>query len=358
MPHGLVIEPGGIPARKGISVFERDEKSGRPKSILGPDEKSLRQMAKLSGMSESAAISMVPLSKSNVFTTHLPVFAPEIELAAVKCLLLTFDHLLHDRRGRFTRSESLKCTRDAIRNSVKQKQVERDLLDQVSLGIQIEKIPLYVSLRNEMKVAQTPFEHYMLAAGNAAQRCIDAVWMILGFEPFGFRVSRKFYGPDFCIGFVNPIIKGNGASAAIELGPQDDLLCRPTKRRSFHPGGDEAAIRKSLEHVLSEIIPLRAGAFDKAVYVVNTHPSCDDWVIERLRQLRLHHQGKSIIGLFEQRLWDLYPHRHTNSEFKTAIQQALQMHGALTLCDGGSRNRSRRGEELGSRPTGKVGFDG
>ncbi len=336
MPQGLVIEPGGILARKGVSVLERDEKTGRPKAILGPDEKTLRRMAKQSGMPESAAISMVPLTKSDVLTIHLPVFAPEMELAAVKCLLLTFDHLLRDRADRFTRSESLKRTRDAIRNSVKQKQVEGDLLDQVSLGLQLEKLPLYVSLRNEMKVAQTPFEHYMFAAGNAAQRCIDVVWMILGFEPFGFRVSRKYDGPDFCVGFVNPIIKGNGASAAIELSPQDDLLCRPTKRRAFHPGGDEAAIYKNLEHVLFEVMPLRAEAFDRAVYVVNTHPGCDAWVIERFRHLRLQHQGESALGLFEQRLWDLYPHRHTNSEFKTTIKQALQMNGALTLCDGDS----------------------
>ena len=256
-PLGLAIGPGGILERSKIFVLEKDSETGKPKTVLGPDEASLRRFAMRAKMPVTAKFATAPLTQKDIVTTHLPFFSPEIELAALKSVMLSFDCLLQDLPERFTRADCLRSTREAVRQSIESQRVQGEILDANSFGIQLEKLPLYAALREMMNVEETPFEHYMLAAGNLAQRCIDAVWVVFGFEPFGFRLCDRYDGPDFCYGLVNPILKGQTASGAIELRSLDELLCRRTNRRTLqkaaHGPIDQSAALKLSEQAVAEV---------------------------------------------------------------------------------------------------------
>jgi hypothetical protein len=255
-PDGLSIEAGAILKRSKNVVLEWDATTKRPKKVLGADEESLRRFAKKAGMPVPTKFEEVPLIPHDIVTTRLPAFAPEIELAALKCVLLSFDFKLKQFPENFTRSPQLSQVREVIRKSVESKKVESDLFASHSLGMQLEKLPLYAALRESMCVEETPFEHYMLVAANTAQRCLDAVWVIFGFEPFGFRLLDRYEGESFCYGIVNPILKGQSASDLVVLSPPEELLCRPTSRRAFQFGDDPLSAQDAAIRAVNEIVQL------------------------------------------------------------------------------------------------------
>jgi hypothetical protein len=120
-------------------------------------------------------------------------------------------------------------------------------------------------MRKYIPLAESPFEHVLLVAGNGPARCIDLVWVILGFDPFGFRVAHDWNGGSFALGVVNGVLKNSGVSAAVPLVAPDDLLCHPTEIRSClepaHPGqsGPNA----------QEMISRRSAALKQAEYLVD-----------------------------------------------------------------------------------------
>jgi hypothetical protein len=195
------------------------------------------------------------------------------------------------------------------------------------LGIQLEKLEFYAALRAKMEVKQTPFEHFMLVAGNLPQRCIDGVWVVFGFEPFGFRLCHAYDGSEFCYGIVNPVLKGFSASRLIKLNPGDELLCRPTNRRSSQVvedgSDDEEAVLDAMKRVASEIGPLRARACDEALYRVHIQPECEGWLVERLRELHAARGFTRVVDLIEARLCSLYPNKKTSSDFRTRSENVL-----------------------------------
>jgi hypothetical protein len=323
----LFIEPGGILTMRGLAVLERDEATRRPKTVVGPDEASVRRFAKQAQMSDTAPITRVELTDDDVVSIRLPLISPEFELAALKSLLLSFDFLMRQHANRFTRSQYLAEVRSFVRTSIDEKRIHGDLLNPISLGIQLEKRPLYEALRCKMQFANTPFEHFMLVAGNFPQRCIDGVWVVFGFEPIGFRLCDSYDGDDFCYGLVNPVVKGHSASGLIELPLQDDLLCRPTNRRSFQRAGSspacQALLMATAEQMASEIAAQRAHTCDKAIYCVHKRLESEKWLIERLRDLHNSVKSASMFELVEARLLNLYPHHQSTCGFKSAVRHAV-----------------------------------
>ena len=317
-PDGLVIEPGGILARRGTVVVERYP-NGHPKTVHGPDEASMRKFAKRAKMPDNVTVISVPLTDDNVLTTHLRVISPELELAALKSLLLSFDCVMSRDPDRFTRSRHLHGVRSMIQKSVEQKLVNGDVLIKHSLGIQLEKLAFYATLRDRMPFEKTPFEHFMLVAGNLPARCIDAVWVVFGFEPFGFRLCDSYDGPDFCLGLVNPVLKGRSASEVVVLDPQDELLCRPTNRRSFHPQQDTSDLLATATDVVNEIAALRAKAFDRSVFYVHMLPEGEEWLVGRLQHLQSTDGHACMVDLLAARLCSLYPQHESTPEFKTNV---------------------------------------
>ncbi|MFO0915816.1 MAG: hypothetical protein U0795_22845 [Pirellulales bacterium] len=321
---GLVVEPGAVLARRGISVAERDPITDRPKKILGPSELALRQWAEKHRISINSDIQTEPISTTGVVTGKVHVVSPVLELAALKSLLLSFDHLLIDSPNPFTRSADLALVREVVRESVQREQAH-ELLHTLVLGIQLEKMELYAYLRQRMKVEQTPFEHVMLVGGNRAQRCIDGVWLVFGFEPFGFRLCDNYHGDDFCYGLVNPVVKGRGPTNLIELPLLDELLCRPTDRRSFQHSADEyedLTQTPQFQRAVQEITSLRDGAFDRATELVHLSGECEDWLREQLYAVHVLERMEKMRDLLRFRILDLYPHCCTE-DFRECVNTAL-----------------------------------
>lgn len=86
---GLALDDEGVLTRLNIDIIARDEETGRPKSVVGTNEKAIRQILKQAGAKdEDIVFSMVPASTANVFYTTVPIIWADIEVAALNSLFL------------------------------------------------------------------------------------------------------------------------------------------------------------------------------------------------------------------------------------------------------------------------------
>lgn len=331
MLNGMVIEPGGVVGLSGNQVLERDD-AGRPKKVIGPNEASLKKIAEQTGMCTEGNTKWVPVTGSNVTTTRLPILSGVFEVAALRSILLTFDCLFNSDESSFVRGNSLRKIRDLVRSSIESKNVDGILLRDHSLGIQLEKLHLYEELRDRFDIERTPFEHYMLIAGNQSQHCIDAVWVVYGFEPHGFRLSYEYAGESFCMGFVNPVLKGGSPSPAIELSPIDDLLCKPTKRRTFQ---SVPITEDEIADIVSEIEVVRSSAYNKSVLLLNTSKLAEPWLLERLKDSSKNQPPYSFVDRLLSRLRSIFPDCNEQDDFvsdtETTLSRCLEESGVTDL---------------------------
>lgn len=274
-PPGLVLDQGAV-SRRNLAIIDRDETTGRPRSAVAADSRPLENLARQLGRSDNLVFSTVRASEGTTFYRSGAVIFADLEVAALKAALLTFDHLLQNSQDRFTRQPQLEGVRDFVRRAVMERHLDPEGCHRFSLGQQYERMPLYQNLRQRIPHPPTPFEHILLVAGNTPCRCIDMVWIVLGFDPFGFRLCSNWTGGAFAFGAVNGVLAGNSYSEAIPLPPPDELLCQPTKRRAFpelpFPEDEQ---QQAMEAVSSR----RMQAFQEAVLHVEMH--ADESVIAK-----------------------------------------------------------------------------
>jgi hypothetical protein len=262
-PPGLVLEQGAL-IRRNCAILDRDEK-GRPQKAVAADRGPLQKLARQLGVENRWQISSAPASQSDSFHHDCPVVRPALEVAALKACLLTFDHLLWPDPNRFTRSGALAQVRGFVKKAVIQGEIDPETCHRFSLGMQYDRLPLYRRMRKAIPFVQTPFEHVLLVAGNAPARCIDVVWIVLDFDPFGFRVAHEWHGGSFAFGVVNGVLKGSGVSAAVPLVAPEDLLCHPTNLRSCM----ENTLPARRDTDFEEIISRRCAAVMEAAYLAD-----------------------------------------------------------------------------------------
>lgn len=266
-PPGLVLEQGAL-TRRNCAILGRDEK-GRPNKAIAADRGRLEKLARQLGVENDWQFSSAPASQSDSFHHDCPVIRPALEVAALKACLLTFDHLLWRDPNRFTRSVALAQVRGFVEKAAIQGKIDPEMCYQFSLGMQYDRLPLYRRIRKAIPFVETPFEHVLLVAGNGPARCIDIVWVVLGFDPFGFRVAHEWHGGSFAFGVVNGILKDGGVSAAVPLVASDDLLCHPTNLRSCL----ENALPARRDTDFQEIISSRCTAGMETAYLVDMQAS-------------------------------------------------------------------------------------
>jgi hypothetical protein len=316
-PPGLALDGQGCLTRKNV-IVETDAQSGK-RSVTAANEqaarKVLRQLRKTEG--GDSKITAVPVTTENVYYhKHLAISA-EIELAALKSCLLTFDHLLSHIEDRFTRSPALQEVRDFVRDSVKLRAVDSAALHRFSLGLQYEKLGLYWQLRNSLAIKRSPFEHVLMASGNAATRTIDIVWLIFEFDPHGFRVCDDWRGLDFTWCFVNGVLKDTTCSEAIFV-PGGRTLCRPTDRRSIPNVAPDSA---TMERITSDVSVPRRLAIREAIKLVEN--SADDFVIEAFTDAAKFTPDCSMTFLVRDRLKRLWNARGNNPEVISVVETEL-----------------------------------
>ena len=236
-PDGIVLEDGGIPTRRGRTVVSRDPDTGRPTSAVSADEDGLRHLAAQLGREDELTLSSVPVTQSESFLHRVPTILAELELAALKCGLLTFDHFLQATDDPFTRSDALSDVRQFIAETVSQRSIDGERCHRHSLGMQYDRMEMYRRLRSQLTVPSSPFEHVLLVSSNTPSRCLDVVWIVLGFDPFGFRLSYSWRGPDVHLAPIGHSKPVREKDLARDLVPGDTAAAASRPLRSTKGGG-------------------------------------------------------------------------------------------------------------------------
>jgi hypothetical protein len=316
---GLALDDEGVLTRLNLEIVARDEQTNRPRVIVGANEGAIRQIMHQAGARDDQIIlSMVPATSANVFYTTVPVIWKEIEIAALNSVLLTFDHLLRNRPHRFTRASEFDEVRAFIRNTVGNRQVaDGEPLHRMSLGLQYQNMQLFDTLRSNVPQPVSPFEHVLFASANVATRTLDLVWLVLGFDPFGFRISG-WQGDSFTLVFVNPILRDTECSDLVEL-PSSHLLCAPTNRRAFPDNGTSS---DTMQTALDEVSHRRRDAWEEAVYYVEMN--ADDLITSNLRLAGdLIGGTTSLSELVSRRLRRMYGRQVDDEDFARYIEQIV-----------------------------------
>ena len=264
---GCYLEQGEL--SRNLRIIERDEKE-MPKAVVADSETAVRKFAKRMGKhGEDMKLSVVPATDEQTYKVRCPVICHEIEVAVLKSALLTFDPMLAGIPNRFTRSDQLAPVRRFIKEAVMDRRIDPMILNQMSMGLQYDRTGLYQRIRDRVDVERTPFEHFLIVATNLPGRCLELVWLVFGFDPFGFRLCQNWTGDQFAFGVINPVIREGAASGPHTLAPNDELLAIATKNRSTPTfEGDETDPDSILEAVKDRVSEVRGNAQMQAVDLV------------------------------------------------------------------------------------------
>ena len=320
-PDGLVLD-GGVITRQKPAILERDPVSGIPRSAVGED-RALARIGKQAGWTTMTSKVVAPMEGDIAFVRNVPAICAELEIALLKSTLLTFDHLLGGAEASFSRHDRLAAVREFVKRAVTAGEINTLKCNRFSLGYQYERAGLYRKLRERMPTPETDFEHVLFAAGSASYRTVDLVWVVFGFDPFGFRLCVDWDGVDFAFGVVNGVLAGTSASEAIPLGLVDDSLCCPTHLRTC-PGTDQKPP--------AEVTRVRyEQAFKMAEYLVQKR--ADGHIIRSFKEaarVDAAMQGK-IESLVEDKLLRLYAHTQDRGGLSNAVKDSMRRHtGAIS----------------------------
>lgn len=279
---------GGAVELHGIRIDRRDHDTHRPLGISAADPRQLEQVAQQLGwMADSwrrtDELVVGPDQEAELRVTAL---CTRMEIAALKAVLLTFDHLLRDAPlHRFTRTTELAEVRALVRGAITEGRFEQGLLQRVLLGISYEDRPSIDGLRAQIPAPITEFEHVLVATGNADVRTFDLVWLVAGIDPIRFRISTRWNGPDVTIVAGCGIQVGTRAFGPLVL--RDRFVLGPRTDRCTIPL--RPIDRARAAEIAEEIGGHRRAATQRAIHCVEAR--CDDhvrfYLTERTRMLRV-----------------------------------------------------------------------
>jgi hypothetical protein len=279
-----VFGSGGVLQLQNVRIVERYQ-DVRPKVAEAADERALRGLAKQMGVDPSKMVFTEALTTNQpvAFADVFPV-AKEIELGALKSILLTFDHLLAGDPRNFTRHPLLAPVRDAVRQAIVEKRSPGfEPMNRFVLGLQYDRAGDIRRFREASGFPHTPFEHVMVASGKAGTRTLDVAWLVFDSDPWAFRVCGDWTGGDFTCVVVSGVVSG-----AQTYGPYwhfgDGLLLPYTNYRS-HPSlvGTRESVQQLMQRAVERVSEERRHAQQRAIDYVERH--CDEFVRENLARL-------------------------------------------------------------------------
>ena len=273
-----VNEIGQLEMRGAVVEWKDD---GSVDYIIGETEEVERISRQLE--LEPKNMREVEPDRKDVFFGKIPSVNPLIEACMLKCILQTFDCLLHDQTDRFTRSDKVHHCREIVRKFVQfgDQKEQREAMGQISLGLQYapDLRGRYEQIVKDSGVESPPFCHQLIASGNPATRTLDAVIIIFGEDPHAFRLSNDWNEKAFTYVMTNGIMHGQSFSECVFLA-DSWTLGKPTLRKSFIISNDSVQ-RSDLEKAASEIATRRFSIYRMAVEYRQLH--CDNSVIDQLR---------------------------------------------------------------------------
>ncbi|GEM_PF-1156766 len=289
--------------RRGFAE-ERDPKTHQLVSVVGAD---VAQVTRRLG--RPGKVDLAPSPPGTRATIDVPLLDLNIEIAALKSVLLTFDHLLAPDQDRFTRRPELAAVRCFVRDYVLAGKFDQRVYDQVAVGIQYDKLRELQELRRRAARPATPFEHVMVAAADPATRTLDAVWWLASIDPYGFRLCSDWRGKPFTLVVASGILRDT--DTCMESVPIE-FHCRVAARlRATQPRG---VTKQQLDAIAGEIAVHHRDAVQRATDHAERH--CPDFVrdcVERMAQINLQERrdARVVSGLrryiesaFEWRLAD------------------------------------------------------
>jgi len=341
------VEDGFVKLR-GIEITARDEK-GQPKTAMGTDEHALRRLGRSMGKSDDQMVISEQSIPEKVLYRGRPVICKELEVAALKCALLSFDHLLrHDPEHRFTRGDALAAVRQFVRDAVVDKSCSNEDVCRYCLGVQVDREHVYARILERLAHVPQPFEHVLIASGNAAQKTLDLIWTVAGMETLAFRPSWDWHGEDFTCVAVSQILRGGTTHGPLALAGAEPI-CAPNDLRSV-PGIQFAANTPTFAPTL--LSGLRMTAYQRAVNHVELH--CDDHVstaiAEKARQgLGGAHDLRAAVMEHVSRLYS--PQVHATPEFNQLVLAHAEGWASdwadVVIASDADRNRPEMADALG-----------
>jgi len=334
---GVYMEAGRL-SRGNLEVIKDGQ--GKVISLKSSNPTAIRKVAKTLGK-DTQSLKLVTEFASNapLYYKKMPVICRELELAALKAVLTTFDVLLADSAYRFTRDSACEDARKLFKQAVMEDKIDKQLMSSISLGLQYEKIGLYHRISKECEMPAYLFGHTLFVAGYPTTRCLDIVFWVFGIDPFGFRLSSQYTGESFGYVFSNPIFSESHPSGIKSFIPSDSMLCAPTERRSLPEYATEKEMRESVDLISSE----RRRYYTEAVKIIEM--TADKHVEDCIRENASITKGadKSAIAQISSRLLRMFGRKRDDPAFVASVSSIVleemnnnEQLSALTDCSSAS----------------------
>ena len=309
---------------------------GKPLSAIGPSLESLKPIIKKLGITPARQAELLPQQTEVIFPERAMLHW-RIETAALKAVLLTFDHQLRNEPDRFTRSAELSAVRQFIRHVVESDSdgTPTEPLAEYSLGLQYDDDfqQLYEKLRNDAGLPSAPFRHTLIASANPATRTLDAVFWAFETDPHAFRLTQKWQGKPFTYVMTNGVLLGQEASEPVFL-PQTCLLGRYNNRRNRMKVRSPLT-QKDRERAAAEIMDRRMGLYQRAVnHVERNNDTSVSEQFSRLARLNGSSDHRLSSAVFTHLLTLFSTRMGTNAkadEFLAIVSPIIDGAGADTL---------------------------
>ena len=328
VPDGnYVFELGGVLSLQNIRVISRNPQTGRPERVASTDPAALARFARSMGV-EPATLryeSAANVTPSVAGASVIPV-AMEIELAALKAVLTTFDHLLTDSSRNFVRHDALRSLRETMRAAIMDRQPPAHaFMSRVVLGLQYDRTQGIDRIRAASGIPSSPFEHVMVASGRSATRTLDAVWNVFGCDPWGFRLCEDWRGEDFTCLVVSGVVRGSAVSAPYWHRGTGLLLSHTPYRSHQVLIGSQESTRAKVHDATARVMAERGRGFQSAVNHVEHQ--CDEFVQRSLsataRSLGADDRGRcSLAAGFAERIRRMFAMRLTD---RPDLQQLIHV---------------------------------
>jgi len=333
-PNRYRLEPGGELTVVGRRIDQRDA-TGRPLAFAAEERAGVIAMAEALGLNPGDyTVTEDMASRSDMTTRRVTGLTPQMELAALKGALLTFDFVLRGDRRRFTRSPRLAPLMQQIHDSVMHGPIAHDILTRVVHGIAYEELDDILRLRTTYGPARTEFEHVLIAAADPTAGTLDLVWLVADVDPFTFRLSRTWSEEPFTLMVGCGVLHEEEAFGPIEIPEPFSLGPRGLRRTHFILPATGAMMRPTMEAAFREISEHRLAALQRAQNLVEHR--CDGLVRSGIAIFtRLPEPGdaggNSVAAGLERRLRRLFADRLAHAGGEQVFTAAL--HARLDAMD-------------------------
>lgn len=331
------LKPGGELGLRSTRI-DRKDATGAPTAASANNLHSLEAFAKNAGWPEGKWNQTVEIvTKEPVLERRAAVLSPQMEVAAMKCILLSFDEVLGDDPARFTRSGWLSIIRDEIHGIVLEGKSADRLVERATWGLQDGANSILQDLRREyISQPVTQFEHILVASGDPVTGALDIGWSLANTDIWAFRLTRFWNGPAFTAMAGCGILKSTCRWAPVVIPSVRWQLRSKSDERSAQCDGHDIADR--INGIAQRIAARRHEFYRTAVDLVER--KCDDVVRQGIAILarfpdaepKFSTNNTTVIAGITRRIFRLYwghcqdeEHRRTCVDVVRAAAERLPM---------------------------------